>query len=260
MAILVVEGLPTHVMTDPKPTLAQVVKAGLRRPPARGSNHKPSGEPALKRELQALQIDLLRADYQDFTRLPRYRSLVDFFFSALYAPRDFADRNESFRSLHSWLIDLIGRDPVRLLAHAIELNDLTESLDDDMVLALRTAGIAESITLPDWEAAYRLVDRRSDRQRQVTLLLELGAVLGTVARLPLVNLQLRAVRPATVLIGWSSVIDFLLAGQEAMAAAWPIEPLLNAIRERETRRIDRLLPLRELLPGIEHDSPGREPA
>lgn len=245
-------------MSEPKPSLAQVLKAGLRRPPARGSNHGPVDEPGLKRELQAFQIQLLRADYQDFARLPRYRLLTEFFFHALYAPRDFAERNESFRSLHTWLIELIGRDPVRMLAYAIELNDLTESLDDDLVLALRSIGTFETITLPDWEAAYRLVGRRLDRKRQVTLLLELGAVLGTVARLPLVNLQLRAARPAAALVGWGPVIDFLLAGQEAMAAAKPMEPLLNAVRERENRRIDRLLPLDGLSLQVVLDSPTRK--
>ncbi|MEI2688999.1 MAG: hypothetical protein V9H69_04515 [Anaerolineae bacterium] len=47
----------------------------------------------------------------------------------------------SFRRLHDWLTGLIGRDPVRVLAQSIELYELTESLDDDLALALRTMGV-----------------------------------------------------------------------------------------------------------------------
>lgn len=195
----------------------------------------------LKRRLQAFQVEMLRADYGDFGRLPRYRALVDFFFSALYAPRDFGERNESFRSLHNWLADLVGRDPLRVLANAIELYDLTESLDDDMVLALRVLGMRDEVTQEAWDQAYHMVNRRMDRQRQVDLLVENGSLLEVAARVPLANLQLRAVRPAAALLGWANVVDFLLQGQEAMVAARPVAPLLQAIENRERGRIKRLL-------------------
>ena len=81
---------------------------------------------------------MLREDYADLAQQPRFGPLVVFFFQAIYAPRDFGERNESFRALHRWLVNLVGRDPVQVLANAIELYELTESLDDDMVLALRT--------------------------------------------------------------------------------------------------------------------------
>lgn len=239
-----------------RPTLTQVLKAGLRRPPQRPGPTREDGASPLKRSLQGYQTAMLLADYQDFARQPRFTALVEFFFSALYAPADFGVRNDSLRTLHEWLAGLIGHDPVRVLAHAIDLYELTDSLDDDMVLALRSLGANETGLLRSarddwqgedekravWEAAYRLVGRRLDRQRQAHLIVENGIELERACRVPFVHTQLRAARPAVALLGWGHVIDFLLQGQEAMAQARPIRPLLDAIAEREQARINRLLP------------------
>lgn len=224
-----------------KPTLAQVLQAGLSRPPERPQRGSSVYESPLKHRLQAFQVDVLLAEYQDFASQPRYQSLVTFFFSAIYAPRDFGFRNESFLALHRWLVSLVGQAPVRVLSNAINLYELTESLDDDMVLALRGAGVRDSIELAIWESAYQTVGRRADRVGQLGMLLEAGQALESAAHVPLVRLQLRAVRPAVGLLGWGHVVDFLLQGQEAMVTASPLEPLLKAIATRESARIDRLL-------------------
>lgn len=240
-----------------RPSLGQVLRAGLERPPKRVEVEQAARDSPLKRALQSFQVAMLREDYADLAQQPRFGPLVVFFFQAIYAPRDFGERNESFRALHRWLVNLVGRDPVQVLANAIELYELTESLDDDMVLALRTlaaeagervdasdrAGATPSIeiTRDSWEAAFRRVGRRLERHRQTELLLANGAVLETAARVPLVRLQLQAVRPAAALLGWGPVIDFLLDGQEAIVRASPTAPLLDAIRTREQARIERLL-------------------
>ena len=198
----------------------------------------------MRSQLQAFQIAMLQTEYGDFAGQPRFRSLVDFFFGSLYASSDFGLRNESFRTLHEWLAGIVGHDPVRVLAQAIELHDLTESLDDDMLLALRAAGIdgnESPITQGAWESAYQRVGRRLDRQRQADLIVDNGKVLEIACRVPFVHTQLRAFRPAAALLGWGHVIDFLLQGQEALARARPIDPLLDAISHRERARIDRIL-------------------
>lgn len=80
-----------------------------------------------------------------------------------------------------------------------------------------------------------------DRHRQVELLEALGASLEKAARVPFVGAQLKAVRPAAALIGWGHVVDFLVEGQQALARAGSVEPLLAAIAQRETDRIEGLL-------------------
>jgi hypothetical protein len=56
-----------------------------------------------------------------------------------------------------------------------------------------------------------------------------------------VHTQLRAFRPAAALLGWRHVVDFLLEGHEALARARPIDPLLDAVSQRERARIEALL-------------------
>lgn len=223
------------------PPLRNVLRLGLLRPP-RAPQPSPKGaSQPLKLELQAFQTDLLRQDYADFQAQPRFMDVSEFFFTALYAPADFGLRNESFRRLHDWLTGLVGRDPVAVLARSIELYELTDSLDEDVALVLRAAGVESGITRPAWEAAYSKVGRWLDRKRQVELLVSNGHALDLACRVPLVHTELRLFRPAAGLLGWGHVVDFLLRGHEAITRARPIDPLLDAIVERETARMERLI-------------------
>lgn len=223
--------------------MRSVLRVGLLRPPR--APEAPPGPvnptSVLKRELQAFQVDILRHDYRDFQVQPRFAELSEFFFTALYAPADFELRNESFRRLHDWLTSLIGHDPVSVLACSIELYELTDSLDDDTTRALQAAGVHAGITRPAWEAAYAAAGRLADRQRQIELLVGNGHALDQASRVPFVHTQLRAIRPAAGLLGWGHVVDFLLRGQEAIAQARPIDPLLDAIAARERVRMAQFL-------------------
>ncbi len=237
-------GSPTNVAdrrVETGPPLRNVLRLGLLRPPHAPSAPVNGPTAPLRRELQAFQIGQLRLDYADFQAQPRFYGLSEFFFSALYAPADFGLRNESFRRLHDWLTGLIGRDPVRVLAQSIELYELTESLDDDLALALRTMGVESGITRPAWEAAYGQMGRWLDRQRQVDLLVDNGRALELACRVPLVHTELRLFRPAAGLLGWGHVVDFLLRGHEVITRARPIDPLLDAIAAREAARMERLI-------------------
>ncbi|MEZ4767110.1 MAG: hypothetical protein R2844_01625 [Caldilineales bacterium] len=236
-------GLPEEVTESrrERPKLRDVLRAGVLRPPAAPEAvvEEPS---ALKRALQAYQSAMLQEDYADFAVQPKYTALTEFFFTSLYAPEDFGLRNDSFRKLHEWLEGILGRDPVRILAQAIELYELTDSLDDDMVLALRAMGVTGEVNAEAWEAAYRRVGRRRDRERQVYLIMDNARALALTTRVPLVGLQLRAFRPAAAVLGWGHVIDFLIEGHEALSRAAPVEAPLEALQQREEARIERLLP------------------
>lgn len=221
--------------------MGQVLKAGIRQPPQRPDIARSDNASDARRRLQAFQVDLLKSDYADFAAQPRYAALVDFFFNAIYAPADFGVRNDSFRKLHEWLAAVAGEDPVRVLSSAIELYDLTEDLDEEMVAALAAQGVDGPISREAWTEAFQQVGRPMDRHRQVELLEGLGATLERAARVPLVAAQLKAVRPAAALIGWGHVVDFLIQGQQALARAGSVEPLLAAIAQRETDRIEGLL-------------------
>ncbi len=223
-----------------RPKLRDVLRAGLLRPPAApvAGREEPSD---LKRVLQVYQSAMLQADYADFAGQPKYAALTRFFFTSLYAPADFGLRNELFRTLHDWLEGILGRDPVRILAQAIELYDLTDALDDDMLLALRAMGVTDEVTTEAWEAAYRRVGRRQDRERQVWLIIDNARALALSTRVPLVGTQLRVFRPAAGMLGWGHVIDFLIEGHEALSKASPVDAPLEALEAREMARIERLL-------------------
>lgn len=228
-----------------------MLRAALSRPPRPPQATSEPADSPLKHAVQAFQIGILRTDYADYQAQPRFAALSEFFFTALYAPADFNLRNESFRRLYDWLSSLIGHDPVRVLAHSIELYELTDSLDEETAVALRHAGVSEtSLTRAAWESAYTTVGRLEDRQRQAELLVSNGYALEQACRVPFVHTQLRAARPAAALFGWGHVVDFLLRGHEAITRGRPIDPLLEAIAAREGARMTCLLGTNQADDGV----------
>ena len=78
------------------------------------------------------------------------------------------------------------------VAHVVELNVVSESLDGAMVEALgeRAADIDDAL----YAAAYRAVDRAKDRERQIDLIALLGQALDKLAQVRFVGMTLTLMR------------------------------------------------------------------
>ena len=102
------------------------------------------------------------------------------------------------------------------VAHAMELNALSESLDGAMVEALgeRTADINEAA----YAEAYRTVDRAEDRERQIDLIALLGEALDKLTHLRFIGMTLKVMRKPARLAGLGELQAFLERGYSAFGA------------------------------------------
>ena len=102
------------------------------------------------------------------------------------------------------------------VAHAMELNALSESLDGAMVEALgdKAALIDEAA----YGAAYRAVDRAEDRARQIDLIELLGMALDRLTHLHLIGVTLKMMRKPAQLAGLGELQAFLERGYSAFGA------------------------------------------
>jgi len=189
------------------------------------------------RALRAWQAARLARTYAALRSDPNYAAAVEFFLNDLYGPQDFTRRD---RELTRALSPLQQALPARLLAvlvKAIELDVLTAELDQDMVARLPEGPVTEA----SYATAYRAVSKAADRQRQIDLTVGIGADLERLVRHRWIGLALRAAHLPARAAGFSVLQAFLERGFAAFRRMGNAQPLLQAIREQETRLMDALL-------------------
>ena len=120
---------------------------------------------------------------------------------------------------------------MKVLGRAIEIDVLTLELDHAMVRALAPGPVTEAA----YAAAYRAVDDRTSRARQIDLIVGVGEDLDRIVRRVWLGPLLKAAHFPAHAAGFGALQDFLERGYAAFRRMHGAEPLLRAIRERETR-------------------------
>jgi len=180
------------------------------------------------------------ATYADLQQQPRYAEAVAFFLSDLYGPVDFSDRDSQFARIVPALRRLFARDVIDTVARLAELHALSERLDGAMGQALCAEPPGAPATDPAAElgaAAYarlwRQVGEPEARERQIALMLELGAALDRHTRSSLLRHSLRLMRGPATVAGLAGLQGFLERGFDAFRRMAGAEDFLATIASRE---------------------------
>ncbi len=174
--------------------------------------------------------------YADLMAQARYAGAAEFFLTDLYGPADFTDRDAQFARIVPALVRLFPRDIVGTVAELAELHALSEQLDTRMgETRLKAAGPAEAENLSG--AAYgRLWRQVSDaglREKQIVLMVAVGAALDRYTRNPLLRHSLRLMRGPAAAAGLGALQRFLENGFDTFRDMRGAEPFLRTIAERE---------------------------
>lgn len=192
-------------------------------------------------ELRTWQAERLARTYSDLSRQSRFARAIEFFLNDLYGPHDVTQRDQELIRAWRYLKHSLPAAALRVLCEALELELLTQELDEAMVAALP----AGPLTAGTYAAAYRTVGRRQSRLRQIDLIIAIGDQLDGMRRHPWIGLALRVAHRPAHAAGFGVLQDFLERGYEAFHDMQGAETLLRTIRERETRLMDDLLAGRE---------------
>jgi hypothetical protein len=194
---------------------------------------------SMLRALEAFQVARLRRDFADLMVERQYQALGEFFFSELYAPRDFSERNTSARQLHAMLRAVPGVR-VSSLDRALRLMELTGALDDRLAHLLLAGGIGPGFDEPAYERAYRAADAYAAREEQLRLIIATVQDVFELSRLPLIVWHMRQVQPLAQSLGFGALARFLLHSLEAVQPVRDLNRFTNTLWEREKRRLDRI--------------------
>ncbi len=188
--------------------------------------------------LKDFQSRRLRETYKDFVDKPGHQAATFFFFNRLYSTEDTSERDAAFKKIYATAKRFLGGEVVNSMAGLIELQEITLAMDQTLlrILADRTPGFDEIV----YEEAYAQSDNYQLRLRQIELLdLTIRLVFKISHRFG-IKLVLTSLRSASILIGDTRMVDFLMDGYKAFAHLKDIEPLATAVVTRETARLDRI--------------------
>jgi hypothetical protein len=212
-------------------------------------------EPMFRESLTALkrfQADRLARTHRDLLESPRYRLATRFFLEDLYGEKDFSQRDAELGRVIPTLTRFLPDQALTTIADAIELDALSEYLDQKMALeGLETQGA-------DWSSerygqAYRAVANQTGigfdgttsgstfRARQLGLVPKIGQTLDKLVKNPFLGGLLAGMAGPARLAGVPTMHDFLTRGFKAFQSMRGAQDFIAKIDERERALSDRIL-------------------
>jgi hypothetical protein len=226
------------------PDIAQRLRDGVTH--VRALRDGARNDPVLGQDrllVRAWQADRLARTYPDLLASPRYGPAATFFLSDLYGPKDFSARDEAVGRIIPTLTRVLPGAALQTIALAVELDALSEQLDQRVATDLRrrqSGAHALAITEASYAEAYRAAGSRAERERQIWLVGRIGAALDTLARKPLIAGALRVMEAPARATGLGALHEFLARGFEAFRNMRGADEFLATIGARESRINARL--------------------
>lgn len=181
------------------------------------------------------QAQRLRETYPDLLESARYAPACEFFLDELYGVKDFEQRDQEALRIGPKLARLLPQRAVETMAMAVELDELSETLDSRLA-----AAIEMPIDAPAYAEAYRTTATRAERQRQIDEVHSIGQGLERLARVPLLTGMLHMMRGPAEAAGLSHLHRFLQTGFDAFKKMGSAAEFLDIIRSRETALMDSI--------------------
>jgi hypothetical protein len=191
---------------------------------------------AVREALRRWQAQRLAVTYPDLLASPRFGQAARFFLDDLYGPKTFSRRDAEVARIVPALTRMLPGPALEVIARALELDALSETLDAEMTRLLGTA----PIDAPRYASAYLRAGSRIQRERQIELIGEVGAGLNNLVRTPLLGASLGIMRGPAVIAGLVELHDFLQRGFDAFRKMGDATEFLQIIAARESALLHRL--------------------
>ena len=203
----------------------------------RHANADPAAKAAIL-ALKAWQSARLARTYPDLLASPRYRNAALFFLNDLYGPKDFSRRDEDVKRILPKLTALLPAAALASIADAMELDELSETLDQAVLRALSPGA---PVTEAAYAAAYRSGSTHASRALQIKLTQRICTGVDKLTHIPLMLATLKLMRAPARMAGLGELQHFLENGFVTFKAMRGADEFLSIILRRETRLMERLI-------------------
>lgn len=191
-----------------------------------------------RQTLRSWQAQRLARTHAGLLADPRFAEAATFFLTDIYGANDPGTRDDEVRRVLPAIVKLVPAAGLETVADAIELDALSEDLDAAMVAALgkRVIGLDAAV----YGRAYRKVDRRKDRERQIDLIQHVGQSLDHLAQRRFISATLAAMRKPAQLAGLANLQSFLERGYAAFRKMGGGAEFLGLVIMRERKLLEAL--------------------
>lgn len=188
--------------------------------------------------MKAWQSARLATTYSDLLAHPRYAAAARFFLEDLYGPKDMSQRDADTERILPKLTRVLPARALATIADAVELDALSEALDEH--LALQPGFGDAAIDAVSYATAYRGCSNLKERERQIVLTRRIGDALDELTKKPLLEGTLKLMRKPARVAGLGALQNFLERGFMAFKAMHGAREFLDTVQERETLLMRRL--------------------
>lgn len=199
------------------------------------------------RDVKRFQARRFAGTYCDLLDSPAYAGATRFFLEELYSEKDYTQRDAQFSRIAGALQRFFPEQVAATAVAMAELHALTEELDHEMALAWlqATAPRPQSkLESTRYIGAWLQVCRPADRERQLSVVMQVGTELDRLTRKSGLRFTLRMMRRPAEVAGLGALQSFLEAGFDTFAAmagkGRVAQEFLALIRERETAWLEKL--------------------
>jgi len=187
--------------------------------------------------LQQWQRARLDATYADLRASDRYHAACEFFLDELYGGRDVAARDRQLTKAAPVMRRFLPDDLLAAVGDALRLQAM--SLAFDFKLAGLLLG-ADAINQPSYAEAYQRDENWAGRREQLTLIFELGQLLGETVQHAMVHRLIRMMRAPAKLAGFGLLQAFLQEGLDAFSKMGAPDLFLETIHSREQQALEAM--------------------
>ncbi|MBS0619099.1 MAG: hypothetical protein JSR44_12980 [Spirochaetes bacterium] len=193
-------------------------------------------------QVRKVQVERLRKTYDDYFQNPEYTKIAKYFFEQIYGAGNKASRDAAFNKIYEKLSAAVNAKRIVRVTQLKQLNELTDELDLALARQFIKSRKKTALTLKDFEACYKALDNRSEREEQLQLLMDTTRFFHKLAHVPLLGFVIKPTQFAAKMLGVEYIMEFFMEGYRAFKSVKNAEPFMDAIETRERDYIDSLLP------------------
>ncbi|MDK8463019.1 hypothetical protein [Marinobacter sp. SS13-12] len=188
------------------------------------------------------QAQRLKATHEDLYRHPGYHTGLEFLLTDLYAPAGMTRRDDNIDRVFPKMVKWLPDNLLDTFAGLVELNLITQQLDLELAELCQHQGLSPaSLTSNDYCQVFRSSLRMEQRERQITLVAEVGQQLDRYVRNRTLGWLLSMSRAPAEMADLSDLHSFLHRGYSAFRKMEDVERLIDRLVTRERKVMDNIL-------------------
>jgi hypothetical protein len=188
------------------------------------------------------QAERLKATHADLYQHPGYHTGLEFLLTDLYAPAGMTQRDDNIDRVFPKMVKWLPDNLLDTFAGLVELNLITQRLDLELAELCHSSGLSPSELSSDaYCQIFRSSQQLEQRERQITLVAEVGHQLDRYVRNRTLGWLLSMSRAPAEMAGLSDLHSFLHRGYSAFRKMDDVDLLIDRLVTREKRVMKNIL-------------------